>query len=185
MKPKKTKSPPQRPAKAHKRQPQAAGNQSGRKILAGPPAPTEEQLYSVNALSKHTGRDRRTLDKILVGVTPAKVSGATKLYRLSDLQATIAAKPDKALKEDKLAEEIRKLKLRNDREERKLILRAEVTGILTKIYGELTSKLDQKLEMEYPAILVGLDIPNLRVKLKQLNDEIRAFHHSAMQAFPE
>lgn len=54
--------------------------------------PEQEQLYSVNALSKLTGRDRRTLDKALVHVAPARTDGARKLYRLADVEQALEAR---------------------------------------------------------------------------------------------
>lgn len=132
------------------------------------------QGYSVNALSKLTGRDRRTLDKLLVAVVPVETKGSTKLYALADVQAALAAKPDKSLRDEKLTEEIRKLRIRNDRDDNKLIAVEDVRRREAEILAKVDAILEQKLSNEYPSAVAGLDVPQARIYGKRLGDQIRA-----------
>lgn len=131
------------------------------------------QAYSVNALSKLTGRDRRTLDKLLVNVPAVRVEGKTKLYALDSVQAALAAKPDKSLRDEKLTEEVRKLRIRNDRDDGKLIPVEDVKRREASILAKVDSIIEQKLSNEYPSAVAGLDVPQARVYGKRLGDQIR------------
>lgn len=135
------------------------------------------QGYSVNRLSELTGADRRTLNKIIVAneLQPVGQEGTAKLYRLEDVQAALAKKPDKSLKDEKLSEEIRKLRLRNDKEEGKLVPKSAVVETVLAWEGEQAPIIEQKLEREYPASVAPTpdDVPRVRIFGAQLNDEIR------------
>jgi len=131
------------------------------------------QGYSVNALSKLTGRDRRTLDKILVNVPPLRVKGKTKRYALDAVQAALAAKPDKSLRDEKLTEEVRKLRIRNDRDDGRLISVDDVKRRESSILAKVDAIIEQKLSNEYPSAVAGLDVPQARVYGKRLGDQIR------------
>lgn len=134
-------------------------------------------LYSVNALSKITGRDRRTLDKIIVGVVPAGKVRGSKAYRLEDVEKAMAAKPDKGLREQKISEEIRKLRIRNDKDDGKLVPAEWVMEGDARILSRVDQILEQKLSNEYPSAVAGLDVPQARVYGKRLGDQIRAEFH--------
>jgi hypothetical protein len=112
----------------------------------------------VNALSKVTGHDRRTLDKMLADVTPVKVEGRTKFFTVEQVQEKLSAKPDKSLKEAKLTEEIRKLRIRNDRDDRKLVFRSDEIARAQKFATWQRDYLTQKLTKEYPSAVAGLDV---------------------------
>lgn len=146
-----------------------------------------ERLYTINELSRLLDKDPKTLGKQFqrVGLIPAgKVKGRNG-YRMSDAQASFAAKPEKTLKDEKILEEIRKLRIANDAREGKLISRELVNSTLAHAFGEITRLLDQKLENELPALLQGLDIPGCRVKGKQLNDSIRSKLSELVSTWPE
>ena len=130
------------------------------------------QVYSVNSLSKVTGKDRRTIDKLLMGVTPVMV-GDQKKYLLADVESAIVAKPDKSLREEKLAEEIRKLRIKNDRDESKLISVEFVCARIANVLAKVDSIIEQKLSNEYPSAVAGLDVPQSRIYGKRLGDQIR------------
>src|ERR1051326_5224236 len=74
------------------------------------------------------------------------------------------------LREEKTAEEIRKLKLRNDLFERKLIPRAEVASHLIATFGPALSRVEQLLCNEYPLVVAGLDVPQARIKGRAIYD---------------
>lgn len=131
--------------------------------------------YSVNALSKLLGKDRRTIDKAVAGVAPTRVAGKTKFYRLEDVEQALKAKPGQSLREEKLVEEIRKLRIANDREEEKLILTAAVGESVRRCLGPAAATLEQRLVNEYPTAVAGLDVPQARIYGKRLTDELLGF----------
>ena len=139
------------------------------------PAAQGEQDYSVNALSKLTGKDRRTIDKAVVGITPARTVGKTKYYRLLDVEAALKEKPGRSLRDEKLIEEIRKLRLANDREEEKLITKARVKASMRRCLTPAAAMLEQRLVNEYPTGVAGLDVPQARIYGKRLCDELLGF----------
>ena len=79
-----------------------------------------------------------------------------------------------SLKDQKLAEEIRKLRIANDAKERKLVSRDTVVQTFAAFSTQARTLLDQKLENEYPAAVAGMDIPQARIFGKRLNDSICA-----------
>ena len=200
----KSKSPPQRtpkPASPRKAKTTAARKRSRRAAPAARPeqapamntglrtldeviemkgTPIEgEQDYSVNALSKLTGKDRRTIDKAVVGIAPARVVGKTKYYRLLDVEAALKEKPGRSLRDEKLIEEIRKLRLANDVTEKSLITRASVKASMRRCLTPAAAMLEQRLVNEYPTGVAGLDVPQARIYGKRLCDELTGF----LQAF--
>ena len=133
--------------------------------------------YSINALSERFKVDRRTLKKYLSGTKPLPGGG----YALSDVESVLSSlKKDKALSSDlkgeKLLEEIRKLRLRNDREESKLVERAKVAETVRRIYGALRQQIEQKLCNEYPTAVAGLAPEQARIYGKRIFDQIMAAH---------
>ena len=147
----------------------------------------QPKLYSVTALSRLTGADRKTIDKAIARaqIKPGGRHGGRALYELEPIQDALAAKPDKTLKDEKLAEEIRKLRILNDEREGKLINRATVATSATQFVAECARLLTQALENEFPALVQGLDIAGCRVKGKQLNDRIRAEIYKLCDLWPE
>jgi len=77
-----------------------------------------------------------------------------------------------SLRDQKISEEIRKLKNANDRAEGKLQDAAKEGEWLGKIMGEARAVLEQKLVNEYPAMVQQLEAPAIRARGKQLFDEI-------------
>lgn len=158
----KSKSPPQRgPERARKRAPR-------RTKRSQRPGGND---YSVNALSKLLGKDRRTIDKALVGVEPSRVEGKTKFYQLEVVEQALRERSVK-LKDEKLMEEIRKLRIGNDREEKKSVLRTAVAGAIRRCLGPAAAMLEQRLVNEYPTAVAGLDVPQARIYGKRLCDEV-------------
>jgi hypothetical protein len=136
------------------------------------------QGYSVNRLSELTGADRRTINKAIATNEIAHVGmdGNAKLYAIADIEAALAKKSDKSLKDEKLSEEIRKLRIKNDRDEGKLVLKSAVVQTVVEWEGEESPIIEQKLEREWPASVASTpeDVPRVRMFGMQLNDTIRA-----------
>lgn len=133
------------------------------------------QGYSVNALSKLTGRDRRTLDKLLVNVAPVANSGGKKLYSLAAVEAELAKKPkvEQSLKDQKTFEEVRKLRIANDAKEGRLVPRDQYESWIAKVRSGVDVIIEQKLVNEYPSAVAGMDVPQARIFGKRLGDQLR------------
>jgi hypothetical protein len=78
-----------------------------------------------------------------------------------------------ALRDQKMAEEIRKLRIRNDKDEGKLVPMDWIASGDTRILARVDQILEQKLSNEYPSAVAGLDVPQARVYGKRLGDQIR------------
>ena len=77
------------------------------------------------------------------------------------------------LREEKIREEIRLLKLKAQREEGKTIPIADVLGYISRLGAKWDQLLTLKLETEIPARLVGKDIVAARAEARAVHDEIR------------
>ena len=76
-----------------------------------------------------------------------------------------------SLKEEKTREEIRKLRLRNDRDEGKVVLRSEIATKLRTALGRMRGVFEQKFFNELPTAVSGLEPAQVRIKTKQIYDE--------------
>ena len=117
---------------------------------------------SINAISEKTGVDRRTLKKRLKD-TPQVDGGG---YNLADVEAALAAaaKADGNLKDEKLREEIRKLRIANDLKESELVPKKLVAGAIRKTLPEIPKILDQRLVQEAPT-------PEEKIRARKAIDE--------------
>lgn len=77
------------------------------------------------------------------------------------------------LREEKIKEEIRLLKLKAQREEGKTLAHEDVRGYLARLSAKWDQLLTLKLETEIPARLVGKDIVAARAEARAVHDEIR------------
>jgi len=84
-----------------------------------------------------------------------------------------AATEHAPLREQKLSEEIRKLRIRNDRDSGALIPKRLVADFHAKFASEVDQLLEQKLANEYPSAVAGLDVAQARVYGKRLGDDVR------------
>lgn len=132
------------------------------------------QAFSVNQLSKLTGADRRTVDKAVVGLEPGGKRGKAKLYVLSDVEAALKARrPAAGLRDQKLEQEIRRLRLANDKQEGTLISVKTVATKLQELSAGQLALLRQRLENEAPSQIADLKDPAaVRVILKRTVDEV-------------
>ena len=89
-----------------------------------------------------------------------------------ELKATPAEGSTLSLKEQKLNEEIRKLRIRNDRDDRLVVLRSKVIGAHEATVAAMRKIISQKLENEYPSAVAGQDIPTCRVYGRKIGDEL-------------
>jgi hypothetical protein len=119
------------------------------------------QGLTINALSEQTGIDRRTLKKRLTTVKQQPGGG----YLLADVEAAAKAGAEGgSLRDEKLREEIRKLRIQNDQKERELVNRRDVAGAIRKTLPEIPKILDQKLVQEAPT-------PEEKIRARKAIDE--------------
>lgn len=142
------------------------------------------QGYSVNQLSKLTGHDRRTIDKLLVGVNPVSKTGSPR-YLLKDVEVAIANKPDKNLREQLIAEQIRKHRIANDKSERILLPVATFHASLRRCLGPMRSYGEQKICNELPAAIVGLnDVNQGRLIAERFWDDLMKYFRELEREWP-
>ncbi|HEV8542771.1 MAG TPA: hypothetical protein VGR78_10305 [Verrucomicrobiae bacterium] len=134
--------------------------------------------YSVNALSKLLGYDRRTIDKAIVGIEPTRVEGKTRFYRISDVENAIRAKKSDKLRDQKLLQEIRKLRIANDKDEGLVVAKAKVKDSIQRCFSPMVATIEHRLTNEYPTAVAGCDVPQARIYGKRLADELIAFLQS-------
>jgi hypothetical protein len=89
---------------------------------------------------------------------------------IADHQAEFAGSD--SLKGQKLAEEVRKLKIKNDRDSGVLVQKARVIQFFNEFAGEFRGQVHQVLENEYPTVVAGMDPPQARILGKRLADKL-------------
>lgn len=137
------------------------------------------KLLGYRSLETESGMDRRTVRKILVGVPPDGEERGSPVWRLSTfnaaaeayIAATQSGNSTAPLKEQKTAEEVRKLRLANDLKEGKLIERQLVLSRAQVMASEL-NKLRTECESRYPVKLAGRDIAGCREAVRAMFDDI-------------
>lgn len=146
------------------------------------------KAYTASELAEKLGANSQTIRSVLEtsGIDPLeRTRRNAKLYPVSRKQMDEIRDKLKArqggqqslpldLKEAKLAEEVEHLKLKN----RKLRDEATPNRIVAEILGGLSTftagLLTQKLEIEWPVQVAGMEPAEIRETSKKTNDEIRA-----------
>jgi hypothetical protein len=140
--------------------------------------------YSVNALAKVLGRDRATITRAVAGLVPCRTVGKVKFFLLLDVENALRDKPNQTLRNEKLIEEIRKLRVANDLVEGKLVQRSTIQESLRRCLTPAATILEQRLVNEYPTGVAGLDVPQARIYGKRLCDELMVFLQSLESEWP-
>jgi hypothetical protein len=128
---------------------------------------------------------RRAIDRH--GVAPTGTRSGRKLYPVAEVLEALrdapARNPDSraALKEAKVAEEVRRLRLATGRTESRLIAREAVASEFARLFGPLVPQLEQLLLNQYPAAVAGLDVPQARIYGKRVFDEFLRLHREAAE----
>lgn len=89
------------------------------------------------------------------------------------------------LRDQKIAEEIRKLKIRNDKDAGKLIARVEVAAAIRRALASVAGIIEAKIVGEWPSAVAGLDPAQARVYGRRLYDEVMAQCELLKKEFPE
>lgn len=98
---------------------------------------------------------------------------AWKPYLEAHASKAVTTKSLAELREEKLKEEIRLLKLKAQREEGKTILVDEVSGFLKDWTARLDMALTAELEVNAPPLLAGKSIVEVREGLRAVHDRLR------------
>jgi hypothetical protein len=141
--------------------------------------------YSIRMLADSLGKDRATVTRLVATIPPCSGTGSQKRWRLGDVEAALAAKPGKSLRDEKLGEEIRRLRIRNDKDEAKVIDKAVVGKACARLLSGASPMLEQKLVNEWPSAVAGLDVPAARVFGRRMVDDILAGMRALAMEFPE
>lgn len=89
------------------------------------------------------------------------------------------------LKDQKTQEEIRKLKIKNDRDQGKQVLKVDVASAIRRALGGVSSICEAKLIHEFPTVVAGLDPAAARVYGRRLHDLIMSECQALAKEFPE
>jgi hypothetical protein len=141
-------------------------------------AKRERVFDSLAAAAAALNLDTQTLKRAKGAGCPAFVGSRVQekefLRWISDNPDKLAAPAGATLEDQKTAEQVRKLRIGNDREDGALILVATVEKLLHEIAAGQLKILRQRLENEYPTAVSGMDPAQARVYGKRLVDEICA-----------
>lgn len=130
--------------------------------------------YSIGELTAKCDSDWKTVAKAVGSLTPVRIKGRQKFYRLEDVQAAMAQRRgDKGLKDQKLEQEIRRLRLANDKQEGLSVSRKVVASLLQELSAGQLALLRQRMENEAPSQTADLKDPAaVRIINKRIVDEI-------------
>ncbi len=130
---------------------------------------------SILALSRLLKVGRDTLSPALANVTPAGSKSGKPTWTESQARAALEAAGSRAaagpLKDQKLKEQIRQLKLLNDRKAGTLIERSSVVASFGRIASRLAEARTQS-ESQAPVRMVGKDIAELREEVRRIWDDV-------------
>ena len=76
-----------------------------------------------------------------------------------------------ALRDQKLSEEIRKLRIKNDKDEKLVVPRAVIASAFAEWAAAVRKTNIRRLVEEWPSMVAGLEIPQIRIKGRQVCDE--------------
>jgi transcriptional regulator with XRE-family HTH domain len=157
-----------------------------------------EKGYSISALARMAGVDRRTLASRLEGVTPLESGPKGKLYRLSDVVRNFITQPlqgedDPALQELRARKltaetELAELKLRRERgelEDRREVA-ADYHNAIREFYTRFTVAVPQRLGPRLRVAQSAREAEEiLRVELEREFHEVRAEHAQYLEHWDE
>ena len=140
--------------------------------MTTPKKPKQQQGFSVNAIALKLKRDRATITRATSGLAPIRREGTVSFFELADVEAALSAKSDKTLKDEKLSEEIRKLRLKNDRDEGKMVERFKVCESIARCLSPIRDILTAKLVNEWPSAVAGLEPASARIFGRRLREDV-------------
>lgn len=135
---------------------------------------TAEEPLSILALSRLLKVGRDTLSPALANVTPAGSKSGKPTWTESQARAALEAAGSRAatgpLKDQKLKEQIRQLRLLNDRKAGTLCEKARVVSVMGAI-GSRNQEFWQHLLQVLPVRVVGKSMPETIEELRKFQDD--------------
>ena len=148
----------------------------------------QDATFNITRLCEISGIDRRTIKKMLRSVPPSGGSVSSPEWTLGELEAAGRVLVEKRggsseLKDQKLAEEIRKLRHVNDSNAGLVVEKSEVCAAFTRGKNKL-QEFRTELETKWPARLAGLpDVAAAREQCRQVADRIYEVYRSMAEEF--
>jgi hypothetical protein len=138
-------------------------------------ASTGEEPLSILALSRLLKVGRDTLSPALANVTPAGSKSGKPTWTESQARAALEAAGSRAatgpLKDQKLKEQIRQLKLQNDKKAGTLVEKTKMVSVMAAISSRIAEARTQS-ESQAPVRMVGKDIAELREEVRRIWDDV-------------
>jgi hypothetical protein len=128
---------------------------------------------TISGIADKTGMDRRTIKRRLMEAGLYPPDGHSDAALLEAVKPSVAT-GSTGTKEDEQYEKWRKLRIKNDKDEGKLVAVELVKQCHSRILARVDQIIEQKLSNEFPSAVAGLDVPACRVYGKRLGDQIRA-----------
>jgi hypothetical protein len=149
----------------------------------------DKAIFGLQYLTEKLGVGKGALRKALVNVTPAgTIPGGHKAYTLEQAKSALEAQGSRAvggpLKDQKLAEQVRQLKIANDAREGVLIRRDSVVSAFARIASRLAS-IRTTSESQDPPRIVGKDLHEVRAEIRKIWDAVGASLASCSEEFKE
>lgn len=133
---------------------------------------------TINGLATLLRADRRTIARITTNL-PHQTIGGRKCWCVEDVRTLLEGDrstrtASKALRDEMLREQIRRVRIANDKAAGLLTPTAVYVEQVTRVCTQAKGLLRQKLEYECPAYLANQDPAQVRVLLKRVVDDICA-----------
>jgi len=149
----------------------------------------DKAIFGLQYLTEKLGVGKGALRKALVNVTPAgTIPGGHKAYTLEQAKSALEAQGSRAvggpLKDQKLAEQVRQLKIANDAREGVLIRRDSVVSAFARIASRLAS-IRTTSESQDPPRIVGKDLHEVRAEIRKIWDAVGVCLASCSEEFKE
>lgn len=133
-----------------------------------------KKSLTISGIADETGMDRRTIKRRLIEAGKYPPDGHSAAELLEAVKPSVSTtKAGAGTKEDEQYEKWRKLRIKNDKDEGKLVPMDFIEQAVSAILARVDQILEQKLCNEYPSAVAGLDVPQARVYGKRLGDSIR------------
>lgn len=145
--------------------------------------------FGLQYLTEKLGVGKGALRKALVNVTPAgTIPGGHKAYTIEQAKSALEAQGSRAvggpLKDQKLAEQVRQLKIANDAKEGVLIRRDLMVAAFGRIYSRIAS-IRTTSESQDPPRIVGKDLHEVRAEVRKIWDAVGTCLASCGEEFKE
>lgn len=142
----------------------------------------DKAIFGLQYLTEKLGVGKGALRKALVNVTPAgTIPGGHKAYTLEQAKSALEAQGSRAvggpLKDQKLAEQVRQLKIANDAREGVLVRCDRVVAAFALGASRLASARTTS-ESQDPARIAGKDAHEVKVELRRIWDTVGACYAS-------